>query len=82
MYRGKRNNCQLNSKRAIKAWMTWEKSLRNPQITMTKNYRKKYHAPLYSQCSLFTKVIWFFFLALDEGGCSSNIVFMQFNSRH
>ena len=35
-----------------------------------------------SECSLFTIVNWFFFLALDEGGCSSNIVFNQFNSRH
>ena len=55
MYRGKRNNCQLNSKRAIKAWMTWEKSLRNPQITtkklLTKNYRTKYHAPWYTNTS-------------------------------
>ena len=37
---------------------------------------------IYSECSLFTIVNWFFFLALDEGGCSSNIVFNQFNSRH
>ena len=35
MCRGKRNNSQLNCKRAIKAWMTQQKSLRNPQKTMT-----------------------------------------------
>ena len=28
--------------------------------------------------SLFTRVNWFFFLALDEGGGSSNIVLSQF----
>ena len=36
----------------------------------------------YSEWTLFTRVNWFFFLALDEGGCSSNIVFNQFTSRH
>ena len=35
------------------------------------------HNELYSECSLFTIVNWFFFLALDEGGSSSNIFFYQ-----
>ena len=45
------------------SWVNWE-----PPATNNPN----------SECSLFTIVKWFFFLALDEGGCSSNIVFNQF----
>ena len=40
------------------------------------NRRKKAWL-LYSECSLFTIVNWFLFLALDEGGSSSNIFFYQ-----
>ena len=43
-------------------------------------FKKKWD--LYSECSLFTIVNWFFFLALDEDGCSSNRVSNQFISRH
>ena len=42
--------------------------------TLYKSRQKVIMKKSHSECSLFTIVNWFFFLALDEGGCSKTLV--------